>query len=168
MLKFLLYFILFFIAATLQTVLVPQIEILGAQPSFLLILTVIVALRHGTLAGCICGFMSGLLCDVYGPIEWLGAYSLSYCIVGFALGQIEESFIDLNLLPEIFVLALADFFKDIIYYFAIGKAGDDILQAMISLSAPNAIYTVCIGAVCFYLFSPKKKKKIEMYTQPGL
>ncbi|MDR1812492.1 MAG: rod shape-determining protein MreD [Candidatus Fibromonas sp.] len=168
MLKFFLYVILFFVAATLQSVVVPQIEIWGAQPSLLLILTVMIALRHGTLAGCFCGFISGLLCDVYGPVEWLGAYSLSYCIVGFALGQIEESFIDLNLLPGIFVLAFADFFKDIIYYFAIGKAGDDILQALISLSAKNAVYTLCIGAVCFYLFSPRKQRKIEIYNQQGL
>jgi len=168
MLRFLLYAILFFIAATLQTVLVPQIEILGAQPSFLLILTVMIALRHGTLAGCFCGFMSGLLCDVYGPVEWLGAYSLSYCVIGFTLGQIEESFINLNLFPKIFVLALADFFKDTIYYFAIGKTGDEILKAIISLSAPNAIYTVCIGAVCFYFLSPRRETKIEIYKQQGL
>ena len=168
MLKFLLYAILFYVAATLQTVLVPQIKILGAQPSFLLILTVTVALRHGTLAGCFFGFMSGLMCDVYAPVEWLGAYSLSYCVVGFIIGHIEESFINLNLLPKIFVLGLVYFLKDIIYYFAIGKTGDEILHAIASFSAPNALYTVILGTVWFYLFSPKKGNKVEIYRQQGL
>ena len=163
MINFILYLILFFVAAVLQTVIIPQIQILNAQPSFLLILTVIAALRHGTLAGCLFGFFSGLLCDVYAPIEWFGAFSLSYCIVGFAVGQIEESFIDLNLLLEIIILAIAYFIKDLIYFIAIGNKREEILQAMISLSVPNAIYTVILGVVFFYLLSFGVKKKMNIY-----
>jgi len=166
MINFILYFVLFFVAAVLQTVVVPQIQILNAQPSFLLILTVIAALRHGTLAGCLFGFFCGLLCDVYAPVEWLGAFSLSYCIIGFAVGQIEESFINLNLLPEIIVLTMAYFVKDLIYFIAIEKNSDEILQAMISISVPNAIYTISLGAIFFYLMSPMKKKmKMNIYNK---
>jgi len=150
-------------AAVLQTVVVPQIEILNAQPSFLLILTVIAALRHGTLAGCLFGFFSGLLCDVYGPIEWFGAFSLSYCIIGFAVGQIEESFINLNMFPEIVVLIVAYFIKDLIYFIAIGKKSDEILQAIVSISVPNAIYTVILGVLFFYLLSLGVKKKVNIH-----
>ncbi|MDR2581889.1 MAG: rod shape-determining protein MreD [Fibromonadaceae bacterium] len=163
MVNFILYSILFFVAAILQTVIVPQIQILEAQPSFLFILTVIAALRHGTLAGCLFGFFSGLLCDVYGPIEWFGAFSLAYCVIGFAVGQIEESFIDLNLLPEIIVLTVAYFIKDLIYFIAIGKKSDEILQAIIYTSGPNAIYTLSIGVIFFYLLSLGVKKKINIY-----
>jgi len=163
MIKFLLYAFLFFIVALLQTAIVPRIEILGAQPSFLLILTVITALRHGTLAGCFIGFMSGLLCDVYAPVEWLGAFSLSYCIVGFVVGQINESFINLSLFPQIVVLILADLLKDLIYYFSIGKTIENIPKIILSLTFPNIIYTVSLGAICFYLFSRKTERKIEMY-----
>jgi rod shape-determining protein MreD len=165
MIKFLIYAISLFITALLQTVVVPQIEILEARPSLLLILTVIVALRYGTLAGCFLGFVSGLLYDVYAPVEWLGAYSLSYCVVGFAVGQIEESFINLNLLPKIIVLMLADLSKDMIYYFCIGKTSDEILRALISLSVPNTIYTICLGAIYFYLFSSRIKTKIDRYNR---
>jgi rod shape-determining protein MreD len=165
MLRFIVYFILFFIAAILQTVVVPRIEIYGAQPSFLLILTIITALRSGPLAGCFMGFMSGLLCDVYAPIEWLGAYSLAYCIIGFIVGQIEESFIKLNLFLKIVVLALADLVKDVIYFIAIGKSSGEIAHAMLSISFPNVIYTIILGAGCFYLFSTKKEMKIEMYNK---
>jgi rod shape-determining protein MreD len=165
MLRFLVYLILFFIAAILQTVIVPKIEIFGAQPSFLLILTILAALRSGPLAGCIIGFISGLFCDVYAPVEWLGAFSLAYSVVGFIAGQIEESFFKLNLFSKIVVLAIADFIKDMIYFFAIGKSGGEIAQAMFSISIPNAIYTVILGSVCFYLFSTKKETKIEMYNK---
>ncbi|MDR2732727.1 MAG: rod shape-determining protein MreD [Fibromonadaceae bacterium] len=163
MIKFIAYTFLFFLAAILQTVVVPHIEIQDARPSFLLILTIIVALRQGTLAGCSIGFVSGLLCDVYAPVEWLGAYSLAYCITGFVVGQIEESFINLNLFPKIIVLALADFLKDTIYFIAIGKTSEEILQALVSISLYNAIYTVSFGAICFYLLSPKMERKVEMY-----
>jgi rod shape-determining protein MreD len=165
MIKFIIYAILFFIVALLQTVIVPQVEILEAKPSLLLILTVIVALEHGTLAGCFMGFISGLLCDVYAPVEWLGACSLSYCVIGFAVGQIEESFINLNLFPKIIVLMLAELFKDLIYYFCVGKASDEILRAIISLSIPNTIYTICLGAIYFYLFSSRVKTKVDIYNR---
>jgi len=163
MINFILYFVLFIVAAVLQTVVVPQIQILNAQPSFLLILTVITALRHGTLAGCLFGFFSGLLCDVYAPVEWFGAFSLSYCVIGFVVGQIEESFINLNLLPEIIVLTIAYFIKDLIYFIAIKKNSDEILQAMISISFPNAIYTLSLGVIFFYLLSLGTKKKMNKY-----
>jgi len=165
MLKFLLYAFLFFAAVILQTVIVPRIEIQGAQPSFLLILTVITALRHGSLAGCFAGFMSGLLCDVYAPTEWLGAFSLAYCVIGFIVGQIEESFINLSLFLKIIVLILADFLKDAIYFFSIGKTSDDIPKIVYSLTLPNAIYTVAIGTIFFYLLSLKTEKKVEMHKQ---
>jgi rod shape-determining protein MreD len=164
MLKFIIYSVLFFLAATLQTVIVPVISIHGAQPSFLLILTVIIAIRHGALAGCLTGFVSGLLCDVYAPVEWLGAYSFSYCVIGFLVGQIEESFINLNLLLKIVLLFAVELIKDLMYFIAIGKSADETFQAFWSSSLPNSLYTICIGAIFFYLLSLLvSEKKVEMY-----
>jgi len=165
MLKFIIYAFLFLVTAILQTVIAPHIEIMDAQPSFLLILTIIAALRHGSLAGCVMGFASGLLCDVYAPVEWLGAFSLAYCIVGFAVGQIEESFINLNLVPKIIVLALADLLKDTIYYLSTGKTIEDIPRIISSLSISNTIYTIILGAIFFYLLSLSRQKKVEIYKQ---
>lgn len=165
MLVFLVYAFLFYFVAVLQTVVMPHVEIMGAQPNLLLILTIITALRHGSLSGGFMGFMCGLLCDVYAPPEWLGALSLSYCIIGFAIGQIEESFINLNLIPKIIVLILADFLKDIIYYFSIGNTFDEIPGILASLTFPNTIYTVCVGAILFYLQSLKTERKVEIYKQ---
>jgi rod shape-determining protein MreD len=161
-LKFFLHVFLFFITALLQTVVVPRIEILGAQPSFLLILTVIVAFRSGSLAGCCVGFISGLFCDVYGPTEWLGAFSLAYCIVGFAVGQINESFINLNLLLQVIVLILVSILKDLIYYFSIGKTVYEIFKIAPSFTLPNTLYTASIGVICFYLFSHGTRRKSEV------
>jgi rod shape-determining protein MreD len=163
MLKLFLYVFLFFIAALLQTVIVPRIEILGAQPSFLLILTVMTAFRHGGLAGCFVGFVSGLFCDVYAPIEWFGAFSLAYCIVGFAVGQINEGFINLNLFLQVVVLAIVSFLKDAIYYLSIGRTIYDVPKIVSSLTIPNTLYTISVGVVCFYLFSHNTRRKTEIY-----
>ncbi|MDR2555052.1 MAG: rod shape-determining protein MreD [Fibromonadaceae bacterium] len=163
MLKFLVYAFLFFIAALFQTVIASRIEILGVQPSFLIILTVMVAFRYGGLAGCVMGFVSGLFCDVYAPTEWLGAFSLAYCTVGFVVGQINESFIDLNLFLQVVVLALVNFLKDIIYYFSVGKAVSDVPKMVFSFTLPNTLYTVIIGVACLYLFSLTMGRKTEIY-----
>jgi len=161
--KIIIYTFLFFIAALFQTVIASRIEILGAQPSFLIILTVMVAFRHGGLAGCAMGFVSGLFCDVYAPTEWLGAFSLAYCTVGFIVGQINESFIDLNLFLQVVVLAMVNFLKDIIYYFSIGKAISDVPKMVFSSTLPNTLYTIIIGVVCLYLFSLTMGRKTEIY-----
>jgi len=163
MLRFFIYAFLFFIAALFQTVVASRIEILGVQPSFLLILTVMVAFRHGGLAGCFMGFVSGLFCDVYAPVEWLGAFSLAYCTVGFIVGQINESFIDLNLFLQVVVLALVNFLKDIIYYFSVGKAVSDVPRMVFSFTLPNTLYTIIVGVVCLYLFSLTLGRKTEIY-----
>ena len=165
MLRFFIYAFLFYVAVILQTVVVPHLEIMNAQPSLLLILTIITALRQGSLAGCFMGFISGLLCDVYAPPEWLGSFTLAYCIIGFTIGQIEESFINLNLIPKIIVLIMADFLKDTIYYFSIGKTLTEIPPILATLTFPNTIYTVCVGAVFFYLLSLKTEKKVEIYNK---
>jgi len=166
MLKIILYAFLFFIAAILQTAVIPHISIMNAQPSFLMILTVITALSQGSLAGCFMGFTCGLLCDVYAPVEWLGSFSLAYCAVGFAVGQIEESFINLNLFPKIIILSFACFLKDTIYYFSTGKTIEGVTNAITSVSFPNTIYTVCIGVIFFYLLSLlKTERKVEIYKQ---
>ena len=154
--KVFLYVMLFFIAAVLETIVVPHIEIFGARPSFFLILTVTIALRHGSLAGCFAGFMAGLFCDVYASIEWLGAYSLSYCVVGFAAGQIEENFINLNLIPKIIVLSATELIKDILYFFCISKSSNDIWLSFVSISLPNSVYTITLGAILFYIITPRK------------
>jgi len=162
MLYFLLYSILFIITAVLQTVLVPHIEILGAQPSFLLILIIIIALGHGALVGCVAGFIAGLCYDVYAPVEWLGAYSFSYCVIGFAAGQVGENFIKLNLVPKIIVLAIAEFIKDILYFICISKNYGDISRYFLAFSIPNSIYTISLGAIIFYFITPKAERKIEV------
>ena len=160
MLYFLLYSVLFAITAVLQTVLAPHIEILGAQPSFLLILIIIIALKHGALAGCFIGFMTGLCYDVYAPVEWFGAYSFSYCVIGFTAGQVGENFIKLNLAPKIIVLAVAELLKDILYFICISKNHSDILHYFIAFSFPNSIYTISLGAILFCLITPRREKKI--------
>jgi len=165
MLRLFIYAFLFYIAAILQTVVIPHITIMNAQPSLLLILTIITALRQGSLAGCLMGFMCGLLCDVYAPPEWLGAFSLAYCVVGFAVGQIEESFINLNLIPKIIVLIMADFLKDAIYHASTGKKFDEIPAILATLTFPSTVYSVCVGAIFFYLLSLKRERKVEIYKQ---
>jgi len=58
---------------------------------------------------------------------------------------------------------MVNFFKDIIYFFSVGKAISDVPKMVFSFTLPNTLYTVVIGVVCLYLFSLTMVRKTEIY-----
>ncbi len=144
------YPLLFLLAFILQTALSPFIQIYGSAPDFLLILVVFAALRHGALAGSLWGFVVGLTNDVYAPVEWLGAGALSLCTVGFLVGQLEEKFLNLNLVTKITALGVAFFVNDLIYFYTIGISKQEFGGIFLRQSVPEGLYTMLLGSLAFY------------------
>ena len=60
----------------------------------------------------------------YAPVEWLGANAISMTVVGYAVGQLEERFLSLNLPAKVGVLGLGFFVCDMIYYGITGLSKD--------------------------------------------
>lgn len=144
------YPLVFVIAFVLQTALAPMIQIMGTAPDFLLIFVVFAALRHGALAGTFWGFLVGLTQDVYAPVEWLGAGALSLCIVGFLVGQLEEKFLNLNLITKVTTLGVAFFVSDMIYFASIGMDKRQMGSVLLHQSLPECLYTLLFGSLAFY------------------
>ena len=97
-------FILFVIVFALQMTVADWLSFFDVAPDFVMIFIVAVAIRRGPAAGCFWGFVAGFTQDVYAPIEWLGANTISMTVVGYAVGQLEERFLSLNIFRNSFCI----------------------------------------------------------------
>ena len=148
--------LMFVLAFAVQSTIGGWLKILGVGPDFVLIFIVSVALRFGAATGCLWGFLAGFTQDIYAPVEWLGANAIAMTIVGFAVGQLEEHFLTLNLPPKIGVLGLAFYVNDMFYFLITGLEKDVVTTLFLTKTIPESIYTVVIGGILFYLTSGKK------------
>lgn len=151
--------ILFVIVFALQMTVADWLSFFDVAPDFVIIFIVAVAIRMGPAAGCLWGFVAGFTQDVYAPVEWLGANCIAMTVVGFAVGQLEERFLSLNLPAKVGVLGLGFFVCDMIYFAITGLSKDVVTNLFLTKSLPECIYTMLIGGIFFYLDLGKKKKK---------
>ena len=89
--------VLFVIVFALQMTVADWLSFFDVAPDFVMIFIVAMAIRRGPTAGCFWGFIAGFTQDVYAPVEWLGANTIAMTVVGYAVGQLEERFLSLNL-----------------------------------------------------------------------
>ena len=148
--------LLFLLCFAMQTTVAQWLSIFGAGPDFVVIMIVSIAITYGPAAGVLWGFLAGFTQDIYAPVEWLGANAIAMTIVGFAVGQLEEHFLTLNLPPKIGVLGLAFYVNDMFYFLITGLEKDVVTTLFLTKTIPESIYTVVIGGILFYLTSGKK------------
>jgi rod shape-determining protein MreD len=78
---------LFVIAVALQTLIVSQISVLGVTADLFLVLTIVIAMGKGSLAGALFGFAAGVVADV-AYLQPLGVRALVYVIAGYFVGMV--------------------------------------------------------------------------------
>ena len=152
-------FIMFVIVFALQMTVADWLSFFDVAPDFIIIFIVAVAIRRGPTAGCFWGFVAGFTQDVYAPVEWLGANAISMTVLGYAVGQLEERFLSLNLPAKVGVRGLGFFVCDMIYYGITGLSKDVVTNLFLTKSIPECFYTMLIGGIFFYLDIGSKKKK---------
>lgn len=157
-LRWLKVLILFLVTFCLQVTVAEWLQIFGVGPDFVIIFIVAVAIRRGPAAGCFWGFMAGFAQDVYAPIEWLGASTISMTVLGFVVGQLEERFLTLNMPAKVGVLGLGFFVCDMFYFLITGLSKDVVTNMFLTQTLPECIYTMFVGGIAFYLDFGKKKK----------
>lgn len=157
--KWLPILISFVVVFILQITVADWMRFLDVGPDLVVIFIVAVAIKCGPAAGCFWGFLAGFTQDVYAPVEWLGAHSISMTVVGFAVGQLEERFLTLNLPAKVGVLGLGFFVCDAIYFVITGLSKTVVTSLFLTKSLPECLYTMLIGGIFFYLDLGKKKKK---------
>ena len=158
--KWLHVFLLFLVCFVMQTTVAQWLAIVDAGPDFILIFIISVAIKHGPAAGVLWGFIAGFSQDVYAPVEWLGANTISFTILGFLVGQLEERFLTLNLPAKVGVLGFGFFLCDMLYFFLTGLEKEVVTNLFFSKTIPECVYTMVVGAVVFHLSIGKPKKHV--------
>lgn len=148
--------LLFIVVFAVQSTVSEWLQILGIGPDFIVIFIVSVAIRFGPATGSFWGFWAGFTQDVYAPLEWLGANSISMTFVGFAVGQLEERVLTVNLPAKVGILGLAFFVNDVLYFLITGLEKDVVANLLVTRTVPECIYTLVIGTIVFYLSLGKK------------
>lgn len=157
--RWLLTLIMFVIVFSLQMTVADWLSIFDVGPDFVVIFIVTIAIKFGPAAGCFWGFLAGFTQDVYAPVEWLGAHSISMLVLGFVVGQLEERFLSLNLPAKVGILGLGFFVCDMIYFGVTGLSKDVVTNLFLTKTLPECLYTMFVGIIFFYLDLDKKKKK---------
>ena len=152
--------LLFLLCFAMQTTVAQWLSIFGAGPDFVVIMMVSIAITYGPAAGVLWGFLAGFTQDIYAPVEWLGANMISYTVLGFLVGQLEERFLTLNMPAKVGVLGFGFFLCDMLYFFLTGLEKDVVTNLFFSKTLPECAYTMVVGAVVFHLSIGKKRKHV--------
>lgn len=152
--------LLFILCFAMQTTVAEWLSIFGAGPDFVVIMIVSIAITYGPASGVLWGFLAGFTQDIYAPVEWLGANMISYTVLGFLVGQLEERFLTLNLPAKVGVLGFGFFLCDMLYFFLTGLEKDVVTNLFFSKTLPECAYTMVVGAVVFHLSIGNKKKHV--------
>ncbi|SRR6266511_2574178 len=133
----------------MQSSLVPSLSMGGVTPDLPLIVTALLALRRGPEAGCVVGFVAGLLQDAAGG-GLLGVQAATRAIGGFAMGLLPGRFwIDHPLVqvPGLILLTVADGLLrfGLLQLFHFPASLGELLTRVI---LPQALYNGFLGAAC--------------------
>jgi rod shape-determining protein MreD len=79
--------VLVVIAMVVQVSVLARLHLPGAVPDLLLLTVLGLAMSYGHVAGCLIGFLAGLLSDLAPPADHaVGRYAMVLCVVGYAAG----------------------------------------------------------------------------------
>ncbi len=160
----------FFIALTLQTTILPLLQVGGAMPDLLLILVVFTALFSDSNTGGAVGFTVGFLQDLI-ITRYLGLYALSGFLTGYIVGTIQGKFFKENPIVPVLLVFFSTFFYNAVYILGRGLCGSLPLtfaqMAMITLR--EAVYNIVLTFLLYYplmrLFYYTKKPLADSGSQ---
>jgi rod shape-determining protein MreD len=148
-----------------QSSIAPAISVGNITPDLPLIITVLIALRRGPEAGCLTGFVAGLLQDATGG-GLIGVQALTKALAGFGVGLLVGRLWVSNPLvqvPSLVLLTLAE-----------GLARFALLQffhypatfghLMMHVVVPQALYNGFVGAACVLVFAGADAARSSRWT----
>ena len=133
--------ILIIVCFVLQSALFPYIEVAGATPNLLLILTVSFGLMRGRKEGMLVGFFCGFLYDLYFGFA-IGPFMIIYMLIGYCNGFFHRLYlVEDVLLPN--RLSFSLYLREIIL--------------------PDMIYTAILTMIVFkfFVFVNRRLKRAE-------
>jgi len=128
---------------------VPALSVGGVTPDLPLILTLLLALRRGPEAGCLVGFVAGLLQDTAGG-GLLGVQALTKALAGFGMGLLVGRFWVASPLVQIPGLVLLTVGEGLVRYGLLQffHFPASFGELMVHVILPQALYNGVLGAAC--------------------
>jgi rod shape-determining protein MreD len=144
--------LLLVIAVVLQTLIVSRVSVLGVTADLFLILTVVVAISRGSMAGAVLGFVAGVIADI-AFLQPLGLRSLIYVLTGYFLGMVVRRFDTVNPWGVLLLAGGASFVAQFLYglsQYAMGpRAG--FLTMVATQMLPEAVLDALVAAAVYAL-----------------
>jgi len=103
------------ISYILQTIIIPDFNILGVSPNLLLVVVCGIAFLFGSTVGGTVGFFSGLLLD-FNQGRAIGLYAFFCMYIGVILGQFNKRFFKDNYFVAIAFTGIATVIYDVLVY----------------------------------------------------
>ncbi len=148
--KPLVYAITFVVCILLQAAIAPNIALFGAQPNFLLVPVLLVALRSGTGPASIAGFCLGVLYDAM-TSGTIGCMALVLVLVAWVAGALSANIAADNVAVALVYAVVGALFTECLYAVSVLLTTTDssgALGALVGHALPGFLYTAvfaCIG-----------------------
>ncbi len=142
-------------AITLQSVLVPYIDLYGWRPDLVLIITLFIGMRFGSVYGSSFGFIMGLLQDSLSPLA-LGITALPKALAGYGTGKIKILKFSGSVVYLWHILFI--FLHELITYLILSlRIENEFTLLLYTRVFPNTVYTtvlmIIFGLLTFKTFS---------------
>lgn len=142
------------IAIALQIIIAPNIAINDVVPNFVLLFTVITAIRYGAVRASSVGFILGLVYDLIaqGPI---GVMSLVLALLGYSAGSLNKSTLTGSLAVQMVIILAAAFFGELLHSVILAIIGYDanFTMSLLMRVLPGTIYDSVIGLILLPLLN---------------
>jgi len=146
------------LALLAQATLAPRLAILGIQPSILLAVFVLFAIKMGSFSAIWTGFAAGLVLDVYMP-GVPGSFAMAMALLGGLVGLLQEQRVHTEYFTRVILLGVVCLAHDTVW-FLVGRHGFAALGTfLVRTSAPSAVYTMLAGALLFALRPPVRSER---------
>ncbi len=137
------------VALVLQFAVAPNVAVGAAEPNFLLIPVLLVALYSGAVWGSVAGFALGLLGDLAGN-NTIGAMALVLCLLGLLAGSAASGVEAKNPLTALVLSFAAAFTFELMYGLVVvltSTASASFFSELARVMLPSALYTGCASAL---------------------
>ncbi len=104
--RWLSFSILAVVVLTLQSALVPRLEVLGARPDLILVVTVFFAMHAPRRDAVLTAWLLGMIADLM-TIERFGLLALSYALIAMIVASVRDFLFRYNAFSQIAVTAAA-------------------------------------------------------------
>lgn len=137
-------------AVVLQIAVAPNIAVFGVVPNLVFLVVLTLALTEGPVAGCVSGFVGGLLFDLLGT-SVVGPYALVFCVVGYVAGLLQANMFAEGWLLPVTVAFIASLGAEIAYgvIMAVLDVGMPFGSAFVRIMLPGAVYTTMLAVLLY-------------------